>query len=68
MLETVPFVDVFVQKLNDRDMLGSDFQQADPWGRAALTRKMDVYLICIEWNAHGDFFYLRPGVIVCRHH
>ena len=34
VLETVPFVDVFAQKMNDRDMLGSDF----PAGGSLETR------------------------------
>jgi len=32
VLETVPFVDVFAQKLNDRDMLGSDFPAGESFG------------------------------------
>ena len=65
----VPFVVVFVRKMNNWGILGSDLPAGGPLElRTALPSKMDVYLICIEWNAHGDFFYLRPGVILCRHH
>ena len=45
----VPFVVVFVRKMNNWGILGSDLPAGGSLElRTALPSKMDVYLICIE--------------------